>query len=127
MDIPPIDRSPLALHDGPKTALKLKNAVETYNALLFQAVQAFRISHPDVAVRWFSTYQLFTSILDQPEKNGIKEAETYCIRYDTDTPADMKTEPCPYPIAQYFWINGLHPTWRVHQIMAVEVLKTLIQ
>ena len=42
------------------------------------------------------------------------------------TPApDTMTSGCDVPVNQYFWLNSLHPTYPMHEVVAKEVARQL--
>lgn len=44
------------------------------------------------------------------------------------TPTKNFLDPeCDIPVNEYFWLNALHPTYPIHDVIAEQVAKTLEQ
>ncbi|KAI0345169.1 hypothetical protein BDW22DRAFT_1343459 [Trametopsis cervina] len=98
IDVPPIDRSPAFA--PPATVY------ETWNAGLRTSISTFASGHPDATILLFSSHDLFTRLLDNPVEYGFDQATASvaggCI-----------------------WYDHLHPTTRVHNVIASEVARFL--
>ncbi|TCD59851.1 hypothetical protein EIP91_011325 [Steccherinum ochraceum] len=91
IDVPPIHLSPNAEGDGAPYRL--------WNTTLAGYVAKFASGHDDATSMIFSSYRTFTNILTEPEKYGFKkdEAKKY---------------------AGEIWVDHIHPTSKVHSIVA---------
>jgi phospholipase/lecithinase/hemolysin len=46
--------------------------------------------------------------------------------FNSGTPTEDYLDPrCYIPVNQYFWLNGLHPTYPIHDVMAEHIVKLL--
>ncbi|ORY97232.1 SGNH hydrolase-type esterase domain-containing protein [Syncephalastrum racemosum] len=100
MTVPPIDRSPLWLNTSAMDTVK--HRVREYNQKLSELAK-------DKNVMLFDAWSAFTQMLDHPENYGITSTTTYC---DWNGPTGC------LPIEEYFWYNDLHPTFKIHGILA---------
>ncbi|KAI4131089.1 MAG: hypothetical protein LQ338_001410 [Usnochroma carphineum] len=127
-NVPPIDRGPYmtrpdALVEGPDI-----NDFNYRMALLFNN---FTSTHTDVTVFLFNTNSLFSQVLDNPSvfpQTAIyKNTTGSCKAYESgDVPSmDYYNSTCQYRVNQYFWLNGLHPTYPVHEALAAQVATAL--
>lgn len=73
-----------------------------YNEVLWSAVDTFRASHPDITTLKFSAYDTFTRLLDSPDQYGFTKQDA--------------REPF-----MGIWMDLIHPTTRVHDILAREI------
>lgn len=48
----------------------------------------------------------------------------FCTCSGTSEP-DTLVESCGVPVNQYFWLNTLHPTYPIHDVVAEQVSKAL--
>ena len=55
---------------------------------------------------------------------GTWLTDTVISRSGTSEP-DTLDESCGVPVNQYFWLNTLHPTYPVHDVVAEQVAKAL--
>ena len=71
---------------------------------------------------------LFSSIIDKPAYSDptkiYKDTKQTCAAYanDNNLPSkDYKSPECIYAVNEYFWLNGYHPTYPMHEAMASEI------
>ena len=102
-----------ALHDrltdwlaaGP-TSRKAELTVLTWNAKLGEAARAFAAAHPDATVLIWSSWRLFEQVYSDPESFGFREEDL----------ADHEGR---------VFVDGLHPTSAMHEIVAAQILDFL--
>ncbi|KAK2466860.1 hypothetical protein APHAL10511_001118 [Amanita phalloides] len=99
VDVPPMDRSPALPLDY---FSKRENCYDMWNAALRKAVETFASSHEDVTVLLYSSHATFTKILDNPEEYGFNAGD---VRRREGS----------------VWADHLHPTSKVHRIVAQDV------
>jgi hypothetical protein len=126
IDVPPIDRSPICEFNSHLTGeyfydiiqdvfFKTREAAEVgkpsphivWNQSLATYVQKFVDSHPDVTAMIWSSADLFTDVLDRP------------AHYQFSRSTELYMEGGP------IWHDHIHPTTRVHDIIAKEFSKFL--
>ncbi|KAL9633476.1 MAG: hypothetical protein Q9164_004675 [Protoblastenia rupestris] len=111
---------------------KWDNIFQSYSNLADQARMAMNLSstYSDVSVFTFETDVLFNLILDDPssikETAQITNTTGSCPAYRKDVSAPDQSDPsCSAPYNQYFWQDGLHPMFTVHQAIAAQVAEGL--
>ncbi|KAL8734434.1 MAG: hypothetical protein Q9181_003214 [Wetmoreana brouardii] len=128
--IPPIDRGPYMNDQDQPIEGKDINDFNYRMQILFNS---FTSAHNDVSVLLFNTNKLFSEAIDNPStwpQTAIyKNTTGSCKAYETgDVPSmDYYNETCQYPVNQYLWLNGLHPTYPIHEAMAAQVAIALKQ
>lgn len=78
----------------------------SWNTSLHAAVERFRGEHADVSAFVFSSFAVFSDILDNPSKFGFK--------------ADQAEKPF-----SDVWVDHIHPKSAVHKIIARELAQYL--
>jgi phospholipase/lecithinase/hemolysin len=78
----------------------------TWNSALQDAIVQFSTDHPDLTVMTFSSWDTFNRILDNPTAYGFPE---YDKRRSGGT----------------IWLDHLHPTSRIHDLLAHDLAKFL--
>ena len=91
----------------------------------------FTSTYPDAILFEFQTNQVFSNILGDParypQSSIIKNVTLDCPAYTEILPMiDYFNASCGVPLREYFWLNALHPTYTVHDALAAEVAKVLI-
>lgn len=71
----------------------------TWNTTLGEALDGFSKSHDDASIFLFSSFEVFENVLDKPKDFGIKERE---VR----------------KAGGAIWVDHLHPTSKMHDILA---------
>ncbi|CAL1704183.1 unnamed protein product [Somion occarium] len=99
IDVPPIHRSP-AVPVGRAESTSLINKL--WNQILREAVTHFTSTHPDATAFIYSSYNLFTRILDDPVAYGFQLE-------------DRRKR------GGRIWKDHIHPKTRVHQEIARDV------
>ncbi|CAG8974392.1 hypothetical protein HYALB_00010643 [Hymenoscyphus albidus] len=127
---PPVDRSPLALTNSPEQQKTEKDAVAVWNGNLTELVKGFKKEKADTNVFTVDTSEIFNKAMDTPtafkETAGLKNTTGFCADYANGTPKqDTLIPACGVAVNQYFWLNNLHPTSAVHEVVAISVAKAL--
>ncbi|KAF9261233.1 hypothetical protein L218DRAFT_507446 [Marasmius fiardii PR-910] len=126
LTVPPTDRSPLFLSQGPDVSRRLKTLIGAYNDQLRQIVGTFQRAHRDLdQVTIFDTQPVFNVLLDNAKTLGFVNATGFCEAYENGTDGlTTQVEGCA-PVSSYFWLNSLHPLFTVHDILAHAISTTL--
>jgi phospholipase/lecithinase/hemolysin len=77
-----------------------------WNDELGRGLSAFSLRHPDATVMLFSAWDTFSRILSDPARYGFNPADTYAQ-------------------GGSIWFDFMHPTSRVHSILAREISQFL--
>ncbi|KAI8096485.1 GDSL lipase/esterase [Halteromyces radiatus] len=117
INVPPIDKSPKWA--PPKTASKMRALVKEFNEKIEQMVNDVVDQYHDGHFYLIDAWSIFTRILDNPNEYGFGNVTGYCPDWRQPEEHDCQ------PIAEYFWLNDLHPTTKVHAHFAQALLDTL--
>lgn len=100
--MPPTDRAPLILEQGPQAVSAITAALADYNAQLASSVRAFARAHPDLdQVVVFDTRPIFNTLLDNARAFGFANSTGFCDAYQNGTPgATTQIPPCA-PVSSY--------------------------
>ncbi|KAI9574210.1 carbohydrate esterase family 16 protein [Boletus coccyginus] len=126
LTVPPTNRSPLTLEQGPQTAAQLGADIADYNTQLTQSVCNFQENYADLgSITIFDTQPIFNTLLDEWQTFGFVNVTGYCAAYENGTPTTTyQVEGCA-PVSSYFWLNSLHPLFTVHNILAKAISTAL--
>ncbi|KAK7054762.1 hypothetical protein VNI00_003225 [Paramarasmius palmivorus] len=103
IDVPPVHRSP-AVRAGMEESASRSN--KSWNNMLQSGALNFAKLHSDATVLLYSSAALFNTVLDDPYSYGFDAAE---IRKGWGK----------------FWHDNLHPTTKVHDILAEDIARFL--
>ena len=134
MNVAPIDRSPQAKQEGNSTIAGWRDDVIDYNIRINAMVADLGAKHPDATYFLFHANALMSRVLDNPTVSESTKIYQPSVLHDNcqayfnvtgTTPVlpspDYKDPSCPYPVNQYFWLSGYHPTYPMHDYMASEI------
>ncbi|KAF2138501.1 carbohydrate esterase family 16 protein [Aplosporella prunicola CBS 121167] len=130
LTVPPVHRAPLTASRGAAPIAHEARAIRAWNARVAQLARSTRAAHRDAAVFVVDAYALFEGVLDAPgrfaQTRQLVEVSGFCGAYESGTPAkDSFLPACGVPVNQYFWLNSLHPTYPMHEVLAARVATTL--
>ncbi|KAI0362560.1 hypothetical protein OH77DRAFT_63683 [Trametes cingulata] len=126
LTVPPTNRAPLLIEQGPQAVAKITSALADYNQQLTARVPAFEATHRGLdQVTVFDTRPIFNMLLDNAQTFGFVNSTGFCEAYQNGTPeATTQVAGCA-PVSSYFWLNSLHPLFTVHNILAHAISTTL--
>jgi len=126
LTVPPVDRAPIFLEQGPRAAAQMGTDIANYNTQLTQSVRNFQANYTDLgSVMVFDTQPIFNTLLDEWRTFGFVNVTGYCAAYENGTPTHTyQVEGCA-PVSSYFWLNSLHPLFTVHNILAKAISTAL--
>lgn len=129
LNVPPTDRSPLILGQGDWAVTTLRADIEDFNGKVSEMAKKLK-ERNGTNVWVYDANKVFGQVLDDPSSHaqtaGYKNVTGYCPAYENGTPAQNTfVESCGVPVNQYFWLNSLHPTSPVHEVVAEGVAKML--
>lgn len=123
LDVPPVNRAPLTVAAG-TSAQSLEAAdIADWNDRVAALSSNLTSTYEDVTSFVFDTNKLYSQVLDNPcsydQTCAYKNTTDYCVNYENGTPSWYTfDETCGIPVDEYFWLNNLHPTFRVHNVTA---------
>ena len=123
-NVPPLDRGPEFL----STAAAKKTAVDDYNGRLKSMASSLGTAHNDANLWVVDMNLLFNQVLNnktwfvQTKNYQVLDAncKAYADNWMSLPSMDYKNASCPYPVNEYFWLNGRHVTYPLHDLLAVE-------
>jgi len=122
LTVPPTDRSPLVLEQGPQASALMHTFISQYNTQLNLAVNNFQRRHQktiqDAII--FDTQKVFNTLLDNADALGYVNITGFCTAYQNgigEFGLSTQVEGCA-PVASYFWLNSLHPLFTIHETVA---------
>lgn len=130
LNVPPVDRSPLTIAQGASAQALEKAAIADWNCLIKDMAKKLKSTHPDANVFTVDAWLAFTEVLDRPSSFPqtalYKNTTNYCVVYEYGTSTTDYFDPsCGIPVNEYFWLNSLHPTYPMHDVLAEVVAKQL--
>ncbi|KAF8801643.1 hypothetical protein BYT27DRAFT_7197861 [Phlegmacium glaucopus] len=126
LTVPPTDRAPLAIQQGPSAVAKLHGLIADYNKQLKHTGLKFQAKHAtgngkgegQVQMTLFDTQPIFNTLLDNAHTLGFVNQTGFCEAYQNGTPKSATQIPPCAPVSSYFWLNTLHPLFTVHDVLA---------
>ncbi|KAL8952866.1 MAG: hypothetical protein Q9183_007370, partial [Haloplaca sp. 2 TL-2023] len=126
----------------PNNQTLLTRAVDAYNAALPTMIARFEAAHPDTEMFTYDTHALFSTMtssssaaLSLTGKYGLEplvDTQRACdayIRFDAQGKRvdylgedDFADARCEGSVGELFWLDGLHPSWSVHKVLAGEIM-----
>lgn len=102
LTVPPTNRAPLLIQQGPKDVATITTALADYNAQLAANVRAFQKKHSDLdQVTVFDTVPIFDTLLNNANTFGFVNVTGFCDAYQNGTPSPtMQVAPCA-PVSSY--------------------------
>ncbi|KAL9597486.1 MAG: hypothetical protein Q9219_005119 [cf. Caloplaca sp. 3 TL-2023] len=125
-DVPPIDRGPHV--NKPDASIEAQD-INDFNYRMTRLFASFTKQHKDVSMSLFNTNKVFSLVIDDPSvypQTAIyKDTTGSCAAYE-QMPGDLPSmnhfnSACPYPANEYLWLNGLHPTYPIHEAIAAQL------
>ncbi|CAL1705455.1 unnamed protein product [Somion occarium] len=125
LTVPPTNRAPLLIDQGPKAVASITFALADFNNQLAANVKNFQQRHRGVTASVFDTRPIFNTLLDHADTFGFVNVTGFCEAYQNGTP-DINTQipPCA-PVSSYFWLNSLHPLFTIHNTLAKAIATSL--
>jgi len=130
INVPPVNRSPLMLAQSTASQASEKADLAVWNGMVVSMAKAVKNAFPDTNIFTVDSNSLFTEVLDNPasfpQTAHYKNTTAYCVAYENGTPAvDTFNATCGVPVNEYFWLNSLHPTYPMHDVLAQNIGKRL--
>ncbi|KAJ1308757.1 hypothetical protein OPQ81_004448 [Rhizoctonia solani] len=119
LNVPPLERAPLFIEQGSTTVKAVMASTDDFNKQLAQRVKQFKKAYKGLGqVTLYDAHKMFSVQLDNAETLGFVNATGYNSAYQNGTPGSTYQVAGSKPASSYFWLNSLHPTFGVHDIMA---------
>ncbi|KAL8870591.1 MAG: hypothetical protein Q9174_003396 [Haloplaca sp. 1 TL-2023] len=123
-NLPPIDRGP---HVSRADAALEAPVINDFNYRMHVMFNQFTSNKEDVSVLLFNTNKLFSEAIDDPSvypQTAIyKNTTGSCAAYEMfELPSmDYYSPSCEHRVNEYLWMDGLHPTYPMHEAIAAQV------
>ena len=130
LNVPPVNRAPLTTAQG-KAIQKLERGfIEAYNHNISHLAKNLSSTYSDATTFVFNTNEIFRQVLNDPcsheQTCPYKNTTGYCAYYENGTPSWYTFyQNCSIPVDEYFWLNTLHPTFRMHNVTAQAIAEQL--
>ena len=130
LNVPAINYAPTTTAKGGAAVALEGLDIADFNGRLTAMAHHFAGTHVDATVFLFNTNAIFSAVLEYPatfnQTAMYKNTIDFCVAYQDGTPAEDTFYPnCSIPVNQYFWLNNLHPTYPMHDVMAKQIVKGL--
>jgi thermolabile hemolysin len=132
LNLPDISRAPAYTQGSRGDASALAAQVLDYNRRLAELTGSLRGKYGDALhIEIFDTYSTFNRIILYPENYGIDDTVHSCLDINGDASTSYITAHSPRKYCAdssrfVFW-DTLHPTTRIHELLAAEVLSFVRQ
>ncbi|TNY20331.1 hypothetical protein DMC30DRAFT_262591 [Rhodotorula diobovata] len=110
----------------------MNESIRAWNARLAQYAAELPGRYPGAEVELYDTATWLDETLDRIEASGALITDSWCEAYQPvswrlwpDVPEDYADPACPAPLKQYAWIDGSHPSWPLHRLLAFDVVRKL--
>ncbi|KAI7895994.1 uncharacterized protein EV154DRAFT_493125 [Mucor mucedo] len=117
INVPPIDRAPM-WHNTRNENL-IRSRVRGYNEKLKIMIEGLKKGHPKDTFFEYDAWSYFNMLMDNPKPYNMTDIDTFCPDW-----AHPEENNCK-PIEEYFWLNDLHPTFHVHELLAKDIQRYL--
>ncbi|KAF8759643.1 PFU (PLAA family ubiquitin binding) [Rhizoctonia solani] len=119
LNVPPLERAPLFIEQGATTVKAVMASTDDFNKQLAQRVKQFQKTYKGLGqVTLYDAHKAFNVQLDNANVLGFVNVTGYNTAYQNGTPGSTYQIAGSKPVSSYFWLNSLHPTFGVHDIMA---------
>lgn len=130
LNVPPIDRAPEFLALTADQQAMVKADLQAWNTQLLNVSKTLKSSMRNANFFTVDTNSLFTTVLDNPasfpQTALYKNTTSFCVAYENGTVLENTFVPsCGVPVNEYFWLNSLHPTFPMHNVLAQAVAQQL--
>lgn len=142
LNVPPLNIAPRFNRDFVKAAL-IAGSIADFNTRLSDLAVWLQNVHPDVRVFQYDVHGAFLRIQANPGNtmaaighSPLTNLRRFCPTYQQESVrANIEQrvrdesrsfqQNCGARVDQYFWLDGLHPTWPIHKFMAMEIANYL--
>ncbi|GAA5842808.1 hypothetical protein JCM9279_003990 [Rhodotorula babjevae] len=134
LNVPFFDRSPVSelLMAADPDRIPMNDSIRVWNERLAEYAAEMPGKYPEAHVELYDVATWLDETLAKVEASGALVADTWCTAYEPvswqvwpDVPEDYADSTCPVPLKQYAWIDGSHPSWSIHRLLAFDIVRTL--
>ncbi|KAK5163137.1 uncharacterized protein LTR77_010921 [Saxophila tyrrhenica] len=130
LNVPPVNRSPLTVAQGHASQRLEAEYISAYNANITAMAANLSSTYADATTFVFNTHRIFRQVLNDPcshlETCAYKNTTDYCVDYENGTDSWYTFDAdCGVAVDEYFWLNSLHPTFRMMNATAKAIVEEL--
>ena len=130
LNVPPVNRAPLTTAQGSSAETSEADYIEAFNVNITLMAANLSLTYSDATTFVFDTNNIFNQVLDfpcaYPETCPYLNTTEYCYWYENGTTSWYSfNKKCGIPVDEYFWLNTLHPTFRMHNATAKAIVAEL--
>ncbi|KAI4724250.1 hypothetical protein E4T49_08031 [Aureobasidium sp. EXF-10728] len=130
LNVPPVDKSPLTQSAGSAAQSLEAAAIADWNTRLSSLSTSLTRNHTDATSFVFDTNKLFSRVIEHPcaypQTCAYQNTTAFCEAYQNGTPSPTSFDPaCGVSVDRYLWLNSLHPTFRLHDAVAAQIVKLI--
>lgn len=130
LNVPPVQRAPNSANNTDAQRAQFADRIAGWNQNVTILAHNLTTTYKDATTTVFDTNTLFNQVLNNPSSNALtapyKDTTDYCTAYMNGTPTPYTDDAsCKFPVDEYFWLNTLHPTFRMQNATAQAVAKQL--
>ncbi|THZ02257.1 hypothetical protein D6C85_07772 [Aureobasidium pullulans] len=130
LNVPPVDQSPLTQAAGPASQTLEASAISDWNSRVVYLSKSLTHRHSDVTSFVFDTNKVFSRVIEHPraypQTCAYQNTTQYCEAYQNGTPTPTSfNATCGVSVDKYLWLNSLHPTFRMHEAIASQIVKLI--
>ncbi|GAA5988873.1 hypothetical protein JCM11641_002106 [Rhodosporidiobolus odoratus] len=132
-EVPPYQLTPLVSQDlanDPAAHDHFSETVPLWNELLTECGATIREKYEGASAVVWEAQAWFEAILSDPLTFGFTNSTDYCDAYASEiwsTAANSTAfvESCEVPLSEYVWLDRIHPTWSLHELLGNAVATSL--
>ena len=130
LNVPPVNRSPLTVSQGADSQKLEAKYIRKFNKDVAGIAANLSSTYKDATTFVFDTHKIFNQVLNNPcsypETCAYKNTTDYCEAYENGTESWYTLDPtCGVSVDKYFWLNSLHPTFRMMNATAKVIVEQL--
>ncbi|ETS75500.1 hypothetical protein PFICI_12444 [Pestalotiopsis fici W106-1] len=132
LTVPPLEKAPYTTTSSANATRYplMEAAVDDYNGKLLKLAKSVGHDYVGTNVFYMDAHALFNDVIADPtqfeETASYKDVTSYCDAYSSLTDdSDADSDECDYAVYEYLWLNNLHPTYPIHNLLAKEIAALL--
>jgi phospholipase/lecithinase/hemolysin len=127
VNLPPLDKTPSNLLKAPAVRSPNATMVGWWNDALAERATSLD-GQKGVTAMVYDANSFLNGVLEDPSRYGVRNTTGFCAGYlQADVLTDAGRYGCPVPISEYFWFNSGHMTSHVHEVMAPDMERFLLE
>ncbi|KAL9607885.1 MAG: hypothetical protein Q9167_007248 [Letrouitia subvulpina] len=122
INLPPLELAPqFNGADDATKAEEVKTAIEAFNGRVPDLLEQLRGTHGDASWQWYDLHELFERTIEDQGQAEMAEIGKNALTNVRDKSPPGSSGGGNEGAEGYFWLNEIHPTRAVHQVLAKEI------